>query len=226
MIHMHRPSRKDRPYPAATAGLTAAAAVLLFALPVGADHHRSAADERMANDLIREPISLVVLKQRRELGVYQFGRLKNRYPIVLGRNPVGHKLYEGDMRTPEGFYRVANKRDHARWRHFIAIDYPNSADRRTYRRAVGRGFVPKIDGTPLGIGSGLGIHGNHDFVEQNTGVDWTKGCVAMDNDDLHKIYSIVERGTPVLILEGEEPIADDIRAMIDSRRAVSTADTQ
>jgi murein L,D-transpeptidase YafK len=204
----------------------ALATVSLTALCAHAAGARDLSDERIISKLMREPITITVFKQKRELGVYQFGKLKHRYPIVLGRNPTGRKLYEGDMRPPEGFYRVTTKRDHPRWRHFIAIDYPNDTDRRAYQRAVKRNLIPLIKGEPLGIGGDLGIHGNDNRADQDSGVDWTRGCIAMDNDDLDKIHALVRRGTPVLILEGDEPIADNIRAMIDSRRAVSTADTQ
>lgn len=49
---------------------------------------------------------LVVHKSKRTMSVYSQGRLLKTYPISLGKQPGGHKQFEGDGKTPEGKYRI------------------------------------------------------------------------------------------------------------------------
>ena len=155
----------------------------------------------IAQMLVEESdVAIVVTKHERRLDVYRRGLLVQAFPIVLGANPSGAKRYEGDMRTPEGLYRVAAKRTHDRWRYFIALDYPTVNDRYAYEANVIAGAVPRIGGTLPGLGGNLGIHGNDHPGDQAAGKDWTKGCVAMSNEDVAFIYRTVEVGTPVVVL--------------------------
>ncbi len=103
------------------------------------------------------------------------------------------------MRTPEGLYHVVEIRRHPRWRYFIALDYPNHADRQAYKEAVAAGLVPKINRRPLGIGGAIGIHGSDHPREQAAGIDWTKGCIALDNEDVARLAALLKPGTPVRI---------------------------
>ena len=145
-------------------------------------------------------VAIVVTKQASRLELYRRGSLIQAFPIVLGANPNGTKRFEGDMRTPEGLYRVAAKRTHERWRYFIALDYPTENDRFAYEANVVAGTIPRIAGRLPGLGGNLGIHGNDHPVDQAAGKDWTKGCVAMSNEDVALIYRVVDVGTPVVVL--------------------------
>ena len=161
----------------------------------------TAAAPTVAHMLLEESnVAIVVTKHSRRLELYSRGSLIQAFPIVLGANPSGAKRYEGDMRTPEGLYRVASKRTHGRWRYFIALDYPTESDRSSYEANVVAGTIPRIGGRLPGLGGNLGIHGNDHPVAQAAGKDWTKGCVAMANEDVAVIYRVVEVGTPVVVL--------------------------
>ena len=43
---------------------------------------------------------LVVEKSKREMHAYQNSKWVKTYPIALGKNPIGHKQFEGDKKTP------------------------------------------------------------------------------------------------------------------------------
>jgi murein L,D-transpeptidase YafK len=148
----------------------------------------------------QQGVALVVEKSRRVLTVYDDGVPVFEYPVVMGRNGNGPKRFEGDMRTPEGTYRVTDKRPHERWRYFIELDYPNDSDVSRYAAAVTDGDVPVVRGEFMGIGAQIGIHGSDRPLEQEAGLDWTRGCVAMRSDDVAHLYPLVVPGTPVLIL--------------------------
>jgi murein L,D-transpeptidase YafK len=152
------------------------------------------------SQLPTDGLALVVYKRARTLAVYEDGRFRKRYAVVLGKRPQGSKRFAGDMRTPEGLYWIKDKHPHARWRYFITIDYPNELDQARYERELSAGLIPNINGIQQGIGGSLGIHGNDRPGEQSAGSNWTKGCVAMMNDDVRELYTMVRVGTPVLFL--------------------------
>lgn len=148
------------------------------------------------------PLQLVVYKSRRALAVYRFGNFYRQYPVVLGANPVGRKRFMYDARTPEGQYHIIDKRVHERWQYFLALDYPNEEDRQIYDDEARRNVIPRQDdGQLFPIGGNIGIHGNDKPGEQERGENWTQGCIAMRSADIAEIYSMVEIGTPVWVVE-------------------------
>jgi murein L,D-transpeptidase YafK len=122
------------------------------------------------------------------LGVMQLmhnDKLLQRYNFELGFAPRGHKQFEGDGKTPEGDYYVDRKNPDSRFYLSIGISYPNARDR-AYARAHGQrpGGDIFIHGTP---GVYLGEK------------DWTWGCIAVTNEEMEDVYSMVRQGTPISI---------------------------
>ena len=144
--------------------------------------------------------AIVVTKHARKLDLFRHGELVRSFQVVLGSRPEGPKRYEGDFRTPEGAYRVIAKRLHERWRYFIEIDYPNPTDRLVYEAEASAGRIPLFAQRLPGPGGSIGIHGSDRPADQAAGRDWTKGCVAMANDDIEILYEAVAVGTPVLVV--------------------------
>ena len=111
------------------------------------------------------------------------------YPIRLGLNPEGHKLHEGDFRTPEGHYYLSRRNPRSEFFLSIEVSYPNDADR---RRARGQGKAP---------GGSIMIHGQPnvprkpaDYYARN---DWTDGCIAVSNSDMVDIWLRTRVGLPI-----------------------------
>jgi len=52
---------------------------------------------------------VVVKKSERRLYLMRANQIVAEYPIRLGLNPTGHKLREGDFRTPEGSYELVRR---------------------------------------------------------------------------------------------------------------------
>jgi murein L,D-transpeptidase YafK len=145
--------------------------------------------------------AVVVRKEERTLTVYRGTEQIKVYPIVLGIASYGPKVYQGDLRTPEGVYRISSKRPHARWSRFMLLSYPNPDDRHRYAMALSEGRVPIIDGAAPGIGGAVGIHGSDREDSNVRGDDWTFGCVSLMNQHVIELYDLVPLGTPVLILQ-------------------------
>ena len=145
--------------------------------------------------------ALIVRKEERTLTVYHKTEQQKVYPIVLGIASYGPKVYQGDLRTPEGVYRISSKRAHERWSRFMLLSYPNDDDRSRYAMALNEGRVPIIDGRAPGIGSAVGIHGTDREDSNARGDDWTFGCVSLLNEHVDELYDTVPLGTPVLIVK-------------------------
>ena len=143
--------------------------------------------------------AIVVRKHEHTLSLYHGGALQKVYPIVLGIAPSGPKMYRGDLRTPEGVYRIMVKKPHPRWSRFMLLSYPNDGDRQRYAMALNEGRVPIIDGQAPGLGNAVGIHGTDREDANARSVDWTWGCISMLNPHVEELYELVPIGTPVLI---------------------------
>lgn len=144
--------------------------------------------------------SVTILKKSHKLTVYYKGRLFKDYHAVFGRSfEPGTKLWEGDRRTPEGVYTIVEKHPSRRWEWFLTLNYPNEIDRHRYEQLRDSGEVPKEDGHPVGVGGRIGIHGT-DEPELNSGnINWTTGCISVDDEDIEELKRILPNGTLVII---------------------------
>lgn len=152
------------------------------------------ADEETLPWADKEPVFVVVRQSCRTLDVYRYGKRIRSYPAVFGQGGTP-KLHEGDRRTPIGLYSIIGKRPHPRWRHFFLIDYPSASDRHRFEQAKLGGEL----GDGAGIGGSIGIHGTDKPDKNARGVDWTLGCVSVDNDAIEDLNRILPLGTPVAI---------------------------
>ncbi len=136
---------------------------------------------------------IIVDKLQRRLLVYEGGRERAVFAAELGGNGLERKLHTGDRATPEGRYRVSVKKGRGATKYYLAllIDYPNASDLRRYRAAETAGEVPR--GT--GAGNLIEIHGHG-----GSGRDWTDGCVALTDEDMDRLFAMVQVGTPVTIV--------------------------
>jgi len=147
-----------------------------------------------------EPTFVVIRKACRTLDVYRYGQRIRSYPAVFGDGGIQErKLYAGDHRTPSGLYMIIGERPHERWGYFFLLDYPNAQDASRYRAGLADGTVPIYGGGAPGLGSAVGIHGTDKPWLNRERVDWTWGCISLDNDAIAEFASLVWVGTPVLI---------------------------
>ena len=151
-----------------------------------------------------DPISWSVMayKSRHQLLVYFKGRLFAKLPAVFGRNrSSGTKLWEGDDRTPEGLYTIVKKHPSRRFHWFMRLNYPNKVDRTRYAQLRDEDRIPldEEDGKLAGEGGAIGIHGTDQPILNRGQVDWTTGCISLDNDAIFKLYELLPIGTIVLI---------------------------
>ncbi|RYG44864.1 MAG: murein L,D-transpeptidase [Chitinophagaceae bacterium] len=142
-------------------------------------------------------ISIIIDKSDYELSVYDSKGWFATYPVVFGNNSLDDKKMEGDKKTPEGSFRIVNKRVHDKWYRFLGIDYPTKESWDRFKERKKRGEIP----ASASIGGGVGIHGtwpNEDFIIDKY-KNWTLGCISMKKDHVLELYAFTPIGTSVVI---------------------------
>src|SRR5215467_10216594 len=71
---------------------------------------------------------IVVEKSARRLSICRDGNRIKVYRIALGRSPVGAKREEGDMKTPEGTYKIDGRNPQSSFHLALHISYPSDED--------------------------------------------------------------------------------------------------
>jgi murein L,D-transpeptidase YafK len=165
--------------------LACIAAYTLAARHFGAGSAPAMAGPESQADLI------VVSKPERRMQLLRQGQPIRAYEISLGGDPVGHKQREGDERTPEGRYTIDWRNGNSSAYLSLRISYPSAADA---ARAASAGQNPGGNIMIHGLVNGWGFLGSLHRLW-----DWTDGCIAVTNDEMREIWSLVPDGTPIEI---------------------------
>lgn len=132
---------------------------------------------------------VVVQKGARQMHLLSGNTVLKSYAVGLGNEPIGHKQYEGDGKTPEGRYLIDRRNPNSSYHLSIGVSYPNAEDT---ARALAVGMSP---GSDIFI-HGRGPEGNALAPRMR---DWTAGCIAVTDKEMEDIYAMVQDGTPILI---------------------------
>ncbi|CAM3897918.1 L,D-transpeptidase family protein [Flavobacterium branchiophilum] len=135
---------------------------------------------------------LILYKSKRQLLAFSNEKLIKTYKVSLGKQPIGAKAYEGDLKTPEGHYTIFDKNPNSGYHKNLGISYPNSKD------------IQKAKHLGKPVGGAIKIHGirNHFGLigKFHRWFDWTLGCVALTNQEVDELYDAVKIGTPIDIM--------------------------
>jgi tetratricopeptide (TPR) repeat protein len=139
-----------------------------------------------------EPADKVLIeKKERRLTLLSKDEVIKTYKIALGGDPVGPKERQGDNKTPEGTYIIDSRNSNSGYHLSLHISYPNEKDK---MRAKDLGVSPGGDIMIHGIKNGFSLVG-----ASQAEVDWTKGCIAVTDEEMEEIYKLVPNGTIVEI---------------------------
>lgn len=132
---------------------------------------------------------IIVNKSARQMLFLSGNTIIKAYNVGLGNEPIGHKQFEGDGRTPEGLYYIDRRNPDSRYHLSLGISYPNPQD--------------EANAAALGMraGSDIFIHGQGSEGQALSKVkrDWTVGCIAVTDPEIEDIYAMVREGTPIQI---------------------------
>lgn len=131
------------------------------------------------------------------------------YNLAIGRYGSSAAKRRGDNTTPLGRFRITRLQRDSAFHRFIGLSYPDQARAARAQRdglitdtqyqailaAQRQGKAPPQD-TPLG--GHIGIHGlgRADPAVHQT-MNWTRGCIALTNQQIDTLLSWVRIGMPV-----------------------------
>lgn len=161
-------------------------------------------------------VSFIIDKHNYRLELYSNGVFVKSYKAVHGKNKSHIKTSQNEMVTPIGEYFICDIDTNNEYHKFFKIDYPNKRDAAeayknriiTKEELIAIGQAANNNECPPGntnLGSNIGIHGigKYNFIFKNLPFvyNWTNGSIAICDEDIDELYTIVELGTKVVIRE-------------------------
>ena len=155
---------------------------------------------------------LVVDSEAGELLYYQPGSSALVFAnISVGRYGTSAKKQRGDNATPLGTYRIGWIKHESGFKAFVGLNYPSIRDaqrglrdglvtEREYRAILSAHRTGAVPPQTTALGGFIGIHGLGEGDPQLHGrYNWTKGCIAVTNEQLHSLLQKIRLGMPVEI---------------------------
>lgn len=131
--------------------------------------------------------------------------------LAIGRYGTSQAKLSGDNTTPLGRFRITRIEHDADFHRFIGLNYPgveranqglredviSGAEHQAILAAHRRGASPSQD---TALGGHIGIHGiGQGDPRLHEQMNWTKGCVALSNEQIDTLLSWVHVGMRVEI---------------------------
>ena len=157
---------------------------------------------------------IVVDRHNYALGLYEDSVLIKNYRVSFGKSVQTAKTRAGDEATPVGVYRICKIYTAHKYHKYFQINYPNLEDG---ANALRKGWISQKDYNYIKfqfyyegctkfhniLGGDIGIHGigelNYIFKNLPFVYNWTNGSIAMSNENIDEIYSVIGEGTEVVI---------------------------
>ncbi len=158
--------------------------------------------------------NIVIDRSSYTLDLYEDTVLIKSYRANFGRNVGVPKSRAGDLATPVGVYKICSIDTASKYYKFFRLNYPNLDDA---TNALRIGLINQTEfdklkfeyyyrdctdaDTPLG--GNIGIQGigrlNSLFKYLPFNYNWTDGSIAISNESIDELYSVVKKGTKVVI---------------------------
>jgi len=130
--------------------------------------------------------------------VYRYGERIRSFRAVFRLNGRGRALRG---RPPHRAVSTPSSTSgpHPRWGEFLLLDSPNLEDLHRYWLVMEEGDIPRAGDHYAGVGDAVGIHGYDKLSLNRRKVDWTWGCISLENANVAELVTLVPIGTLVLI---------------------------
>jgi len=162
----------------------------------------------------QQEVVVLVEKSANKMTVFYQGNPLKSFVCVSGVNPQGDKQKQGDNRTPEGQFFITEKErlnDHPYLgRKWLGLSYPtpvhaqkglenNLISLDQYNDVIQATAQKTLPPQNTALGGWIGIHGGREDLTKQ-GLNWTEGCLALQDADLEVLYNMVQYGTPIVIV--------------------------
>ncbi len=159
-------------------------------------------------------VNLVVDRKTYTLNVYEDTVFIKAYRVSLGRNLSDKKKLSEDGATPIGTYKICSISNHQTYYKFLKINYPNLEDasealrkslitQKQFNQIKFEYYYEECVSSNTVLGGNIGIHGigrlNSIFKNLPFVYNWTDGSIALSNESLDEILSVIKIGTQVVI---------------------------
>jgi len=164
-------------------------------------------------DKITNP-SIIVDRKNYTLELYSDTTLVKKFNAVFGRNKGSLKLSKDDFITPSGKFKICKIDSKHTYYKKLYLNYPKISDaaealkmkiisRKEYLaisnsiKSTGCSFGE----TPLGSDIGIQGIGEYNLIFKNLPFvfNWTNGSIAISNENVDELLSVVNVGTKVII---------------------------
>lgn len=153
-----------------------------------------------------------ISKKSQTLFVYRGPELIEKFPVDLGYNYFADKERRGSMsgrdhwRTPEGQFFVVSLNGRSQYHKAFVLNYPTPEDAES---GLKKGLISRAEHAAIvsadrkgamppmntALGGWIEIHGNGTGARSN----WTQGCIALKDQEIDRLWDLVQLGAPVLI---------------------------
>jgi murein L,D-transpeptidase YafK len=158
--------------------------------------------------------SVLIDRKNYSLTLYEDTVTIKTWRANFGRNINNPKTCDGDQSTPVGEYKICSIDTLSKYHKFLRLNYPNLNDA---IEALGKGIITQKEYDKLSfdyyygecpdintsLGGNIGIQGigefNNIFKNLPFVYNWTDGSIAISNEGIDEIYSVVKKGTKVVI---------------------------
>lgn len=159
-------------------------------------------------------VNIVIERKTFTLTIYEDTVFIKSYRASFGRNLNNAKSKADDNATPVGEYQICTIDTSHTYHKFFKLNYPNLNDA---GEALKRGLITQQEYDQLrfeyyyedcpklntALGGNMGIHGigrlNYIFKNLPFVYNWTDGSVALSNEHIDEILSVIRKGTKVVI---------------------------
>lgn len=161
-----------------------------------------------------DEVSIIVDRKKFILELYEGNVLIKSYRASFGRNLSDKKKLANDGATPVGEYKICEIIPQHKYYKFIKINYPNLDDasealrkgvisQREFNKLKFEFYYGDCTSDDTALGGNIGIHGigrlNFFFKNLPFVFNWTDGSIALSNENIDELISIVKVGTKIVI---------------------------
>lgn len=168
--------------------------------------------------------TIVIDKAKKNLILFMDGKKLAEFPASFGIDPDSDKRKAFDCATPEGLYFITYKKSETRFHRLLGTSYPSLANAEKglvsgvislngYKKIQNAARKSRTTPCDTGLGCGIALHGGGVFryFDKNRERDWTEGCVALDNNDMERLFDACRPKDPVIIFNSRRNLYGIIR---------------